>query len=182
MSTVDIDDVEAGRPGPDGTVDVVLLDPLDVVHVHGPGIDVGLELGRDLRRRARGVSRDSWHGAWGPPYQSSIPAERAVLMQPVAHRLQILDVTVVPDPSRDAHGVIGLGADRAVLRAARRPTTLGFDAPVIGLHSRLLGPCTDAVRHLIEAVPEGLRPDLDRLEKHVVLGVTGHGNLLSLLG
>ena len=32
-----------------------------------------------------------------------------------------------------------------------------------------------AVRHLVEAVPQRLRPDLHRLEEDVVTGVAGHG-------
>jgi hypothetical protein len=35
------------------------------------------------------------------------------------------------------------------------------------------------VRHLVEAVLERLRADLDRLEEDVVLGVARHGALLS---
>ena len=57
VSTVDVDDVEAGRPGSDGTVDVVLLDRWMSSRSMVRGIDVGLELGGDLGRAAGRVPR-----------------------------------------------------------------------------------------------------------------------------
>ena len=157
-------------------VDVHLLDGLDVVLVHAAREDVQLEVRGDLRG-PRGVARVSMHGACGPPYHSSMPGQRAVLVQPVAHGGQVAHVALVPDPRRDARGVVGLGVDRAVLGAARAPAALGLHAPVVGLHAGLLGAGADAVRDLVEAVLQRLRADLDRLEEDVVLGVTRHVSL-----
>ena len=42
------------------------------------------------------------HGVCGPPYQSSTPARRAVLVDRVAHRAEVAHVAVVPEPRRDA--------------------------------------------------------------------------------
>src|SRR5262245_48781849 len=64
--------------------------------------------------------------------------------------------------------------DRAVLGTDRAPATFCLHAPVVGLEARLFGSSPDAVGHLIEAVLQRLRPELDRLEQDVVLRVARH--------
>ena len=51
------------------------------------------------------------------------------------------------------------------------PAALGLDAPVARLRPRLLDAEAGAVRHLVEAVAQRLRPDAHRLEEHVVARV-----------
>src|ERR1700676_4526130 len=64
--------------------------------------------------------------------------------------------------------------DGAELREARAPAPLGVYAAKMSLSAGSLGARSGAVRGLPESIAELLRADLDRLEQHVVLGISGH--------
>ena len=75
----------------------------------------------------------------------------------------------------DTYGVSsdsGVIAQYSVLTA--RPAALGLDGAVTRLRPRLLGAEARAVRHLVEAVAQRLRPDAKRLEEHVVARIASH--------
>ena len=101
--------------------------------------------------------------------------QRIVLMHGVAHRSQILDVTVVPELGADHRQDIAMGYDHAHLGEDRTPAAFGFHATKRRLHSRLVDSGTVAVGHLPEAVSQHLWPELDRLEKDVVFRISCHG-------
>ena len=63
------------------------------------------------------------------------------------------------------------GRERRVFGADRGPAALGLHAAMRRLRPRLLGPEPGAMGHLIEAVPERLRADRDRLEQDLVVRV-----------
>jgi hypothetical protein len=178
VRAVDVDDVEAGLAGADGGIDVVALDERDVVAVHVARVGVDLEVRGDLRRAARVVAR-----LHARRVRAAVPqldaGQRAEVVQAIAHDREVADVPVVPDAGREPVGVVGLGVDRAVLRAAGPPAALRLDPAVIGLEAGLLGARADAVGDLVEAVLERLRADLDRLEQDVVLGIPRHASPLS---
>ena len=66
-------------------------------------------------------------------------------------------------------GLIG-----AVLGVDGGPAALGLHRAVTRLPSGLLHAEPRAMGHLVEAVPEGLRADLERLEEDGVLRVSRH--------
>ena len=173
VGAVDVDDVEARLAGAHGGVDVHLLDELDVVLVHVARVRVDLEVRRDLRGPARVVAR-LHAGRVRSAVPELDPGERVELVQAVAHDRQVAHVVVVPDARRHAMRVVRLGVDRAVLGAEGPPAALRLHAAVIGLEAGLLRARADAVGHLVEAILQRLRPELDRLEEDVVLRVARH--------
>src|SRR5450631_2642528 len=64
--------------------------------------------------------------------------------------------------------------NRAVLGVDARPAALGLDRAVRCLKAGPVGAGADAMRDLIEAVAQGLRADLDRLEQNVVFRIARH--------
>ena len=64
--------------------------------------------------------------------------------------------------------------DGAELGADRSPAALGLHRAEARLRGGPVGAEAGAVRHLIEAVPQDLRPDPDRLEEDVEAGVARH--------
>src|SRR5699024_3091490 len=95
---------------------------------------------------------------------------------------QVAHVALVPDPGRDAHGVIGFGVDRAVFGVDRAPAAFGLDRAMRRLETGPVGAGPDTVRALVETVAHRLRTDLYRLEKDVVFRgpLVGH-DVFSLL-
>ena len=180
VRAVDVDDVEAGLPRPECGGDPVVLRAPDVRELHGLGHDERLVLARDLARRQR-------HGARlaALDMDAAVPeldrGERSVRVRLIRHQAQRAHVAVVPQARRDERILVALRADRAVLGRNRRPAALGLDATVPGLRPRLRDAVACAVRHLVEAVAQRLRPDADGLEQHVVTRVApAHSSSSSL--
>ena len=103
-----------------------------------------------------------------------VGGERPVPVRLLGHEPQRPRVLLVPQPGRHVGRLVGLGADRAVLGAHRRPAALGLHPPEGRLRPRLLDPEPRAVGDLVEAVAKRLRPDPDGLEEDVVLRVARH--------
>ena len=100
-------------------------------------------------RRGRGRGRTSAARLRTSP--SSQSARRHAAVSSVSGWIEQYSVHTAPQPPS------------AFIAADGRPGTPG-----------LLRPGADAVRHLVEAVVQRLRADLDRLEEDVVLGVARH--------
>jgi hypothetical protein len=100
--------------------------------------------------------------------------ERAVLVGLVAHEREVAQVVLVPDSGRDDGPVVGVARDQRLFGVHRRPAALRLHAAEARLRPGLLRPEPCAVGHLVEAVPQGLRPDPDGLEENVVLRVARH--------
>src|SRR5208283_2372290 len=101
--------------------------------------------------------------------------ERAELVDMIGHRLEVAHVALVPDARREAMRVVGLRMDRAVLGVDAGPAAFGLERAVRRLKARSVRARADAVRHLIKAIAQRLRADLDGLEQDVVLGIARHG-------
>ena len=99
------------------------------------------------------------------------PGQCAVLVGGIGHQPQRPHVVLVPEARGDQRRLVGVGRERRVLGADRGPAALGLDAAVRRLRPGLLGPEPGAVGHLVEAVPERLRPDPDRLEQDLVVRI-----------
>ena len=65
--------------------------------------------------------------------------------------------------------------DHAGFGAERRPAAFRLDLAMHGVGARPLDAGAGALRHLEEAVLQGLRADGDRLEQRVVAGIARHG-------
>ena len=181
VGVVDREDVEAGIAGPLAGVHVQLLDLADVVSVHLLAGAHERERTADLGRAARGDS--ALHAAGvGPAVPDLDRCERALLMDHVAHEAQVGDVALVPEPGADAVRIVRLRRDRAVLGRHGSPAALGLHGAEVRLEAGPVGAGTVAVRRLEEAVGQGLRADLERLEQDVVLGIARHLSYLSSLG
>jgi hypothetical protein len=173
VRTVHVDDVEAGIARTQRRVDVILLDHRDVGQVHFLAIRQRFELRGVLARPARRRARFHARGV-----RAAVPhlyaGQRAELVDMVGHGAQVANVALVPDASRKAVGVVGFRMDRAVLGIDAGPAAFGLDRPVRRLETRAVGAGAVAMRHLVEAVAQRLRTDLDRLEQNVVFGVACH--------
>ncbi len=173
VPAVDVDDVEAGvadeprRPHP------VAPDAVDVLLLHRLGDDERVVVARDLRRRDRRPARLAV-GAVSAPVRQLDAGERAVPVRLVGHQREVAHVILVPDPLGDDRVVVGVGADESLLGADGGPAALRLHPAEARLRARLLAPEARAVGHLVEAVSQRLRADLDRLEEHVMAGIAGH--------
>ncbi len=167
VRSVHVDDVEAGGARPAGGGHPLLLHAADVGDRHDPRHRDAVEVARELRRGKRRQPRLARLGV-----EAAVPeldaGERAVAVRLVGHQPQGARVLVVPQARRHVRRLVGLGADRAVLGAHRRPAALGLHPPKRRLRPRLLDAEARAVRHLVEAVAQRLWPDLHRLEQDVV--------------
>ena len=153
VRAVDVEDVEARRAGPPGGGDPLVLDAADVGRLHHLGHGHAVPVACDLRRRKRRQARLALLGE-----EAAVPeldaGQRAVLVGRVGHERERAHVLVVPEAGRGVGLLVGLGADRAVLGAHRRPAALGLHAAKRGLRPRLLDAEPGAVRHLVEAVSQ----------------------------
>jgi hypothetical protein len=105
VRAVDVDDVEARVARPQRSVDVHLLELEDVVLIHRAGMDVDLEVRRDLRH-ARGDTARLHAGRVRAAVPELDARQRVVVVQAVAHRGEVADVTVVPDAGGDPARVV----------------------------------------------------------------------------
>ncbi len=97
----------------------------------------------------------------------------SVLVSLLADEREVLAVLLVPEPGRRRHRVpVRLGVDRGDLDADRTPAAVGSRGPEARLRARPVTSEARRVGYLEEAVPDRLRPDAERLEQHVVCGVT----------
>ncbi len=173
VAAVDVDDVETGVPGELRRAHPLLADSLDVAQLHRLRDDERVVVARELggpERRAARLAAVRVHAA----VRQLDAGERAVLVGLVAHEREVAHVVLVPDPGRDDGPVIGVARDQRLFGVHRRPAALRLHPAEARLRARLLRPEPRAVRHLVEAVPQCLRPDPDGLEEDVVLRVAGH--------
>ena len=97
-----------------------------------------------------------------------------MLVHRVGHQRHRRDVAVVPQPAFVERLAIGGRMDFGLLGRDDRPAALGLD-PAQPRQRLRLGPAdAGAMRHLVEAVARGDRPDPHRLEQDVVARVAGH--------
>ena len=173
VAAVDVDDVEARVVRELRGANPVLAHPADVGELHRLGHDERVVVARQLggpERRAARLAPVRVHAS----VRELDAGERAVLVGLVAHERQVAQVVLVPDPGRDDRPVVRIGRDERFLGVHGRPAALGFHAAEARLRAGLLGAEPRAVGHLVEAVPQRLRPDPDGLEKDVVLRVARH--------
>ena len=176
MPAVDLDDVEAGLARSYRGIDVKLLERADF-----RGCDRGCGIDERARHRLGGVLSRSARNQTAlavrrmrTPVAELDAGQRAVLVDGVAHQREVLDVLVVPDGPEHERQHVVLGCNRHVFGVNRSPAALGLHCPQTGLHARVVGARSDAMRYLVEAVSHGLRTKLDRLEQDVVLAVSCH--------
>ena len=98
--------------------------------------------------------------------------ERAVRVHLVDEALVHRDVGVVPQPPLDVPARVRVGMEVDLLRADDGPAAFRLDAPHHRVRGRVAVAHPVAVRHLEEAVARRHRPELDRLEEHVVARVS----------
>ena len=103
------------------------------------------------------------------------PGEGAVPVRLLGHEREVARVVLVPDRCETTGQKSESGLTSASSVQTAGPAALGLHAAEVRLRARLLAPEARAVRHLVEAVPQRLRPDLDRLEEDVVAGIARHG-------
>src|ERR687891_5374 len=167
VAAVDVDDVEAGVARRPGRAHPVALDAADVRPLHRLGDDEVVVVARQLRGRHRRHSR--LEGArMCTPVRELDAGERVEAVRLVAHEREVPEVVVVPEAGRDDGPEVRVDTHESLLGADRRPAALGLHAAEPRLGARLLAPEAGAMRHLVEAVPERLRPDADGLEEGVV--------------
>ena len=133
----------------------------------------GLELGRVLAGAARRAAR--FHAG---RVRAAVPqldaGQGIVFVDRVGHRRQ---VATSPSSHRRADrrcvsSDSGWIEQYSVFIAAQPPSA--FIDRCAAWKPRPVRPGADAVRHLVEAVLQQLRPDLDRLEQHIVFRPLGH--------
>ena len=124
--------------------------------------------------------RDSLFSPCAPVCESSMPASAPCRCASSQVAASTREVAVVPHARRDVRRLVGLRVDRAVLGVDRGPAALGLDGAVARLRPRLLDAESGAVRHLVEAVAERLRPDPHGLEEDVVTRVATHAGSMQM--
>ena len=173
LRDVDQDKVEPGLPCALGGGDVVALKLADVPLVHLVARAHQEPWAGNLRDAARRQPRLVPRVVRAAEVQLD-PGERAVIVRPIAHQAQVLDVVGVPDPRLDRGQVVALRMDRAVLGVDHRPAARGLHPTELRLGSGVVAAEARAVGRLVEAVAHHLRPDAHRLEQQVVFGIPSH--------
>jgi len=84
-----------------------------------------------------------------------------------------LGIRVVPEQRRDGRGLFALEREGRVVDADAAPPPLCLDPAEGSVRTRPLNAEPGGVRHLVEAVGEGLGADVDGLEQDGVPGVRG---------
>ena len=129
-----------------------------------------IALGTTVRRRSRSRAATGAIAGqprlavvpWPPPCVSSMPASAPCSCASLGHEREVARVVVVPDALRRRPASSrspGVTSAYSVQTAAQPPSA--FMARKQRLGAGLLGPEAGAVRHLVEAVPQRLRADLD---------------------
>jgi len=174
VGAVHVDDVEASIARAESRGNVRVLDAHDVVEVELARRRHREEVRRELTRRYRRLpARHAVHV--DPTVPQFNAGERPVPMRFIAHKREIRRVVIVPEPHWNGQRrAIGLGRDRRQLDAHRRPPALGRHRAEAGLRAWPVGAEARRVGHLVEPVPQRLRPDRKRLEEDVVPRVAAH--------
>ena len=170
---VDVDEVEPGLARPQGRRPVPAPEVAEVALRHRARLHglVGQRRDRHCRRSHRHLA-PVVVGAVRAVVGELDPGEGAELVDPVRDPREHRQVTVVPDAKLDEGGDVGGVVDLDLLGAHHRPAALRLDPPHPGERGRVPVPHAVAVRDLVEAVLRGHRADRDRLEEHVVAGVS----------
>ncbi len=170
VRAVDVDDVEPGIPRPAGTGHEVGLDAPDVVEAHLAGRGSPADA---RRRRARCDSRVAARDvrARVAAVVELEPRQGTVGVDGVGGEPQRGHIAVVSDVGGHVGRLVTVGRHGCVLHAHPAPPSLGLDPTEGGLGARLAGAEAGGVRHLVEAVGEGLRADRHRLEQDRMTGV-----------
>ena len=174
VRAVHVDDVEPGVTGAARRRRVETLELPDAGAVELARVAQLVQVGRDLTRSAGDLAtrRALGRGAAVPQLDAR---ERAVPVRLFAHEREIARVVVVPQSRHRPGGAVRLRMDRAELGADRCPAALGLRRAKPCLRAGPVGAEARAVRYLVEAVAQDLRPDSNRLEENVEPRVAGHG-------
>jgi hypothetical protein len=173
LGGVDVDDIEAGVAGAQRGVAMPAPEFADIGFIHrarlvGNADRIGHvgHVHRDFVGKQVGAARaaDPELGA----------GERAVLVHHLGHQRVRPDIALVPHRRVGMRQVVRGRMYRTILGTDHAPAALGFDAAQRGHHARSQPAEAGAVRHLVEPVGRGDRPDPDRLEENVVACVSGH--------
>src|SRR5262249_19041335 len=154
----DVDDVEPRRLRPACGLGVEALELADAGPVELARVAERVQVRRDLARRAGNFpARGPFRGRAAVPELDA--GEGAVLVRLLAHEREVAHVVVVPEPNDGARRAVGLRVNRRQLRADDGPAAFGLRRAETRLRAGLVGAEPGAVRHLVEAVAEHLRPD-----------------------
>lgn len=163
VGAVHIDDVEAAVTPAARRLGPVDLHALYVVERHRLGHEARHVLVRELARSHGSQPRLAVQ-ALDPTVEELDTRECPVRMHLFDGQAQSCTVALVPQVCRHCGRLVGVGRYRRVSDTHRTPAALGLHGPEGGLRPRLCYAKTRRVRHLVEAVRQGLRPDLEGLE------------------
>ena len=120
-----------------------------------------------MRRRHRHLARIEI-GAVGAAVGQLYSRQRAIGMNGVRHLDEARHVVLIPDAQFDERRDLGCVVDFHLLGKDDAPAAFRFHPPHFGRSGRIAIASTVAMRHLVEAVLGGDRPDPHRLEQDIV--------------
>ena len=177
-----LEQVEARLFGALAGFDVHIDDAADVGLIHLVAVDAAR---REDRRQPLARRTPEFARLERRRIAAAVPelyaGEAVVPVRDLAQVAKVDDIAAVPDACGRVRILVGLRMDRAILGEYGAPAALGLHAAEVRLRPGPLGSRPGAVRGLPEAVAQRLRPDPDRLEQNVVLGVACHESPIILV-
>ena len=173
MGAVHVDDVEPHLASPTGRSHELVSHTSDVGEGH--------LLGRAAVPRGRRALRGNEPGSARLAVQRPVTAvieldtrQRPMRVDGIGHQPEPAYVVGVVGVGGHREGLVGVWRHRCVVGADSAPASLGLDPAEGGVRAGLARAEAGGVRHLVEAVGQGLGADLYRLEQNRVPGIHAH--------